>query len=405
MSGKSRWRARPSHSRSRVARTLRAAGCRPGPRVCWRRAVWLPGPSVVGVVREGSSGLDGVRRGARCRAVRGPGAVAVAAGFVRGVPGVWPGRGAAGGRDVGAAHEHPGESVSVGGRGGVCHRGAVHLPAGHHGLRRSGPAAAGQPGGTTPAETTRDDQVSGAGFARLLMLGLAGLRPDGTGDEAYRGRELARNAAVGRLALATGLRRQEFTFLLAVEIPALPARRAQMPIPFPVPAGVTKGRKFRTTWVSCEALAGVHGYLRLGRPLACEGSRWRPPAAWGEPLLVEQADAVGGLVNGRRVRWAVLRPLERRRLVAADGGSMLLAVRGDGGPFTAWASVLHRTAERIRQRFEPRFPQVWPHRLRHSFAMRTLELLVSGYYAQAAALVRDTDAEPLLFSTWARPRG
>jgi len=240
-------------------------------------------------------------------------------------------------------------------------------------------------------------------FARLLMLGLAGLRPDGTGDEAYRGRELARNAAVGRLALATGLRRQEFTFLLAVEIPALPARRAQMPIPFPVPAGVTKGRKFRTTWVSCEALAGVHGYLRLGRPLACEGSRWRPPAAWGEPLLVEQADAVGGLVNGRRVRWAVLRPLERRRLVAADGGSMLLAVRGDGGPFTAWASVLHRTAERIRQRFEPRFPQVWPHRLRHSFAMRTLELLVSGYYAQAAALVRDTDAEPRWRSTWPRP--
>jgi integrase len=232
-----------------------------------------------------------------------------------------------------------------------------------------------------------------ADFARLLMLGLAGLRPDGTGDDGYRGRELARNAAVGQLALATGLRRQEFTYLLAVEIPPLPARRSPVPIPLPVPAGVTKGRKFRTTWVSYDALAAVHGYLGLARPLACEGSRWRPPARWGEPLLVEQADAAGGLVNGQRVRWAALRPQERRRLVAGGGGSMLLAVRGDGGPFTAWPSVLERTATRIRRRFEPRFPHVWPHRLRHSFAMQTLELLVGGYYAQAAALVRDTDAD------------
>ena len=233
-------------------------------------------------------------------------------------------------------------------------------------------------------------------FGRMLMFALAGLRPDGNGDDSYRGRELARNAGVAQLALATGLRQQEFTYLLAVEVPALPARSGELPIPFPVPSGVTKGRKFRTTWTSYEALAQVHGYLRLDRPLACVGSRWRPDPAWGEPLVVEQADAAGGLVNGRRVRWAGLRPWERRRLVAADGGSMLLAVRGDGGPFTAWASVLLRAAERIRRRFEPRFPHVYPHRLRHSFAMQTLEMLVGGYYAQAARLVADTDADAAL---------
>jgi integrase len=233
-------------------------------------------------------------------------------------------------------------------------------------------------------------------FARMLMLALAGLCPDGTGDDGYRGRELDRNAAVGQLALATGLRRQEFTYLLAVEVPLLPARGGGLPIAFPVPGAVTKGRKFRTTWVSYEALAQVHGYLRLARPLVCEGSRWRPPPEWGEPLTVEEPDAAGGRVNGQRVRWAALRPAERRRLVAPDGGSMLLAVRGDGGPFTAWASVLQRAAERIRRRFEPRFPHVYPHRLRHSFAMHTLEMLVGGYYAQAAALVRDTDADAAL---------
>ncbi len=72
-------------------------------------------------------------------------------------------------------------------------------------------------------------------FTRMLMHALAGLRPDGTGDDGYRGRELGRNAGVGQLALATGLRRQEFTYLLAVEVPALPARSAR---PGPIPEGM-----------------------------------------------------------------------------------------------------------------------------------------------------------------------
>ena len=71
-------------------------------------------------------------------------------------------------------------------------------------------------------------------------------------------------------------------------------------------------------------------------------------------------------------------------------------MRGDGGPFIAWATVFERTADRIRARFEPRFPHVHPHRLRHSFSMRTLEYLVSGHYRQAAKLVRDTDTDAAL---------
>ena len=71
-------------------------------------------------------------------------------------------------------------------------------------------------------------------------------------------------------------------------------------------------------------------------------------------------------------------------------------MKADGGPFTAWATVFERTADRIRARFEPRFPHVHPHRLRHSFSMRTLEYLVTGHYRQAAKLVRDTDADAAL---------
>ncbi len=72
---------------------------------------------------------------------------------------------------------------------------------------------------------------------------------------------------------------------------------------------------------------------------------------------------------------------------------MLAAVRADGGPFTAWASVFARTAGRIRDRFDSRFPHVHPHRARHTFAITTLERLVGGYYQQAARLVKDTDAD------------
>lgn len=231
-------------------------------------------------------------------------------------------------------------------------------------------------------------------FASMFVRALGGQRPDGSEEDRCRGRELARNAAVGHLALATGLRLQEFTWLLAAEVPPLPAVPCTTPVSFPVPEGIAKGRKFRTTWISYEALAEVHRYLDLARPLSAAGSAWRPGR--GEPLLVTEPGPAGGKVNGTRVRWAELRPAERARLVAPDGGSMLLAVRGDGGPFTAWSSVFTRVSGRVREWYEPRFPHVFPHRLRHTFAVRTLERLVSGHYAQAAQLAADAGQDGAL---------
>ena len=230
-------------------------------------------------------------------------------------------------------------------------------------------------------------------FAELFIGALGGLGPDGLPDGGYRGRELARNSAVGKLALASGLRRQEFSYLLVYEVPPVPASPGRLPVPFPVPASVAKGRKYRTTWAGQSSLEAVRQYVTLDRAAAVDGSRWRPSPRRGEPLMVTDPDAAGGRVNGRRVRWDKLRPGERLRLVAPGGGSCLLAVRSDGGPFTAWESVFTRASDRVRRRFEPRFPHVHPHRLRHSFALATLEQLVSGYYAQAAGLVTATGTE------------
>ncbi|MFE2937311.1 site-specific integrase [Streptomyces sp. NPDC059278] len=227
-------------------------------------------------------------------------------------------------------------------------------------------------------------QYLASDFADLFRYGLAGLGPDGLEDVTFRGRFPGRNAAMGGVVLGTGMRSREFTYLLVHEVPTLPAEPTEVPIPWVVPELGTKGRKLRTTWIDYARLAAVHSYIALDREMS-RGS-WRPR----NPLVVEEADFYGGRINGRRTRWSSLRPEERVRLVGPEGGSLLLALSYGGRPFVDWGTLFRRTARRIRERFEPRFPDVAPHRCRHTFAMATLERLVEGHYRQAAELAAAT---------------
>jgi len=162
-----------------------------------------------------------------------------------------------------------------------------------------------------------------ADFAAMFLSALAGLAPDGTADAGYRGREMARNTAMAGLALATGLRRREFTFLLVFEVPSAPpaSHPPGLPVLFPVPSSLAKGGKYRTTWIDAATLHAVHGYIGLDRAASTAGSAWSPPARLGEPLLVTDPGPDGGRVNGRRVKWASLTAAERLRLVAPGGGA------------------------------------------------------------------------------------
>ncbi|HTI27162.1 MAG TPA: hypothetical protein VL652_39620 [Kutzneria sp.] len=112
-------------------------------------------------------------------------------------------------------------------------------------------------------------------FAELFVNAVAGLCPDGTADETFRGRQVGRNAAMASLVPASGLRRQEFTHLLVDEVPPLPARRTDVPIALPVGHAVATGKQC-TTWVSYDALAAVHVYVTLSgqvRPADRRGGR------------------------------------------------------------------------------------------------------------------------------------
>jgi site-specific recombinase XerD len=222
-------------------------------------------------------------------------------------------------------------------------------------------------------------------YTDLLIHALAGNDPAGERDASFRGRETGRNAAVIGLALASGLRLREFTYLTVFEVPPLPKCRTAVPLPLVLAPATVKGGKGRSTWIDYDALARVHDYIAWERAAVLDGSRWR----LSDPLVVEAPTHDGARINGTRRRWCGLTPEERVRLVVPGGGSALLAVQAGGRPFVDWATVLGRTAARIQDRWEPGFPHVHPHVLRHSFAMATLERLVGGYYRQAAQSMVD----------------
>ena len=194
-------------------------------------------------------------------------------------------------------------------------------------------------------------------FAELFLRALAGLTPDGSPDEAYRGRELGRNAAVGRLALASRV-------AAARSLPTCWSTRSRRCRP-----GGARCR-WRSRWDRARPRAASPA--RPGSTTT-PWSRSGTTCAWN-------ARSRRGAAGGSRRRGGRAAAGARPGLGGRPRGSPGCAARGDPDPGRSGCAGcpgrrgvparagLHpvpvlrlghgvrRTSQRIRRRFEPRFP-------------------------------------------------
>ncbi len=239
----------------------------------------------------------------------------------------------------------------------------------------------------TPAERPHDARrhaiswLPPKSYRQWRDVGIRGYLPVGLTDPSFRGRHAARNQAFCDLMLRTGLRLAEQVSLTRFELPDLDPSRVQ--VPFWLPRAVAKRGSARWVYVPAAVLRAVWDYVAFERAEAVE----RAQAAGryeslDDALLVEDPARPRVWTGGGWVKVAKLDPQERTRLLVRTPQGLepaMLWLAGDGLPTSprAWQAVFRDANARCRRRGVNL--RANPHKLRHSFAVITLEQLQRGH--------------------------
>lgn len=223
----------------------------------------------------------------------------------------------------------------------------------------------------------------------LKQVGLRGYLPDGRVDRAFRGRSPLRNSAAPELAITTGMRLQEFSCLLDIEVG--PPRRDGSPAEVALQA-IAKYGLPRTVTVQDPTLRELDMYRRTERAAqirAAAKALWRRRE---ELFIVDDIDLrrmkLRGKLDGRRRTFRVeSMNADKRRLAVIEGDHglepMALFV-GRGGRMPTrqrWEQIFdeaHLRALRLSEEYKVGFimpREVRIHDTRHTFAVYMLRLL------------------------------
>ncbi len=213
-------------------------------------------------------------------------------------------------------------------------------------------------------------------------VGLRGRLPDGNEDPTWRGRNGERNALFAELLVTTGLRLQEASSLLSVELPVPKDNGEHRLIAFGLASATGKGSKGREVRLPARLIKQLRDYVLIERSNSLSRLQQRRTIERIERKLfvvdhdrnsIQLVDASGTT----RVRVDSLKPDERRRLIWSETMDPVALWLTEGGlpmPVSAWQAVFTRACDRCR-RFGLDI-DVTPHVLRHTFAVHMLALLL-----------------------------